>query len=70
MSEQQWFVNHNGDRCFEGYEPRDCENHRTVGEHRAWCYDCSEWCYSADEEMACKGCRIPMLEARVRELTA
>lgn len=21
-----------------------CE-HRTVGPHRAWCYDCREWCY-------------------------
>lgn len=19
--------------------------HRTVGSHRAWCYDCQEWCY-------------------------
>jgi hypothetical protein len=46
---------------FEGHQPRECGEHRTVGPHRAWCFDCREWCYP-DEEMACKGCRIPMLE--------
>jgi hypothetical protein len=29
---------------FLGYEPRECGEHRTVGAHRAWCFDCSEWC--------------------------
>lgn len=23
--------------------------HRTVGSHRAWCYQCSEWCWPRDE---------------------
>lgn len=23
-----------------------CE-HRTVGPHRAWCFECTEWCYPA-----------------------
>lgn len=32
-----------------------CGEHRTVGKHRAWCYQCSEWCYP-DPEMACNGC--------------
>ena len=48
---------------FGGYQPRECGEHRTVGPHRAWCHDCGEWCYP-DAEMACKGCRIPMLEGR------
>ena len=47
---------------FEGHEPRECGEHRTVGPHRAWCFDCNEWCYPADD-WACKGCRIPKLEA-------
>ena len=46
---------------FGGYQPRECGEHRTVGPHRAWCHDCGEWCYP-DAEMACKGCRIPILE--------
>lgn len=50
---------------FGGHFPRECGEHRTVGPHRAWCHDCGEWCYP-DAEMACKGCRIPMLEARAR----
>jgi hypothetical protein len=49
---------------FEGHQPRECGEHRTVGPHRAWCFDCGEWCYP-DEDMACKGCRIPMLEAKL-----
>jgi len=48
---------------FEGYEPRECGEHRTVGAHRAWCFDDSEWCYSHDQDAGCKGCRIPFLEA-------
>ena len=47
---------------FTGHQPRECGEHRTVGPHRAWCFDCGEWCYP-DGEMACKGCRIPALEA-------
>jgi hypothetical protein len=35
--------------------------------HRAYCLDCREWCYP-DEDMACKGCRIPVLEAKLKAL--
>ena len=54
-------------RDFEGYEPRECGEHRTLG-YRAWCYECQEYCYP-ELDMACKGCRIPILEARIRELS-
>ena len=47
---------------FTGHRPRECGEHRTVGPHRAWCFDCGEWCYP-DGDLACKGCRIPALEA-------
>jgi hypothetical protein len=43
--------------AFEGHESRECGEHRTVGPHRAWCFECSEWCYP-DAEMGCKGCRL------------
>lgn len=43
-------------RRFVGYSPRTCGEHRTVGEHRAWCFDCREWCYSRTPDMACEGC--------------
>ena len=43
---------------FEGWTPRACREHRTVGPHRAWCYDCAEWCYP-DPERACIRCRHP-----------
>lgn len=52
---------------FEGHQPRECGEHRTVGPHRAWCYDCSMWCYP-HLEMACHRCRIPMLEAALDDL--
>lgn len=41
--------------CFVGHEPRECGEHRTVGDHRAWCHDCSEWCYP---RIPCNGCEI------------
>lgn len=47
---------------FEGHEPRECGEHRTVGPHRAWCFDCTEWCYPRPE-LACKGCELPQLRA-------
>jgi hypothetical protein len=52
---------------FEGHEPRNCGEHRTVGPHRAWCYDCSEWCYPGpiNEAGACNGCRVPYLETEL-----
>lgn len=42
---------------FEGHEPRECGEHRTVGPHRAWCFECQEWCYPR-VEAGCKGCRV------------
>jgi len=54
---------------FEGHEKRECGEHRTVGPHRAWCYDCTEWCYPRPE-MACKGCMVPMLQADVEAMVA
>lgn len=48
---------------FVGWSPRECGEHRTVGDYRAWCYDCTEWCYSREIEMACKGCEIASLRA-------
>lgn len=39
---------------FEGYQPRSCGEHRTVGSHRAWCFDCSEWCYPGDPCVRCQ----------------
>lgn len=50
-------------RAFVGWQPRECGEHRTVGDYRAWCFQCSEWCYSATIGMACKGCEIPHLRA-------
>lgn len=43
---------------FEGHEPRECGEHRTVGPHRAWCFDCQEWCYPASP---CARCELAML---------
>lgn len=48
---------------FEGHPGRECGEHRTVGAHRAWCYDCTEWCYPSDDG-ACKGCELPAVRAR------
>jgi hypothetical protein len=50
------------DARWEGYEPRECGDHRTTG-GRAWCFDCSEWCY---DTIPCKGCELPL----VRDLLA
>lgn len=41
--------------AFQAHDPRNCGEHRTVGE-RSWCHDCREWCYP-DE--GCVGCRYP-----------
>lgn len=49
------------DKLFEGHEPRECGEHRTVGEHRAWCYDDGEWCYP---KAPCRGCELAKLRAR------
>ena len=45
---------------FVGHEGRECGEHRTVGEHRAWCFDCGEWCYP---EAPCIRCEAPFLRA-------
>lgn len=39
---------------FEGFAPRECGDHRTVGEHRAWCHDCGEWCYPGTPCVRCE----------------
>jgi hypothetical protein len=49
---------------FEGHTPRECGEHRTVGPHRAWCYDCGEWCYP-DPEMACARCELAALRVQI-----
>jgi hypothetical protein len=38
---------------FEGRPDRTCGDHHTVGPHRAWCFDDSEWCYP---DGPCHGC--------------
>jgi hypothetical protein len=37
---------------WEGREGRTCGEHRTTGS-RAWCFQCSEWCYP---RLTCNGC--------------
>jgi hypothetical protein len=46
---------------FEGHTRRECGEHRTVGPHRAWCFECTEWCYPG-EDAGCKGCRLGDLD--------
>lgn len=55
---------------FYGWLPRECGEHRTVGDYRAWCFDCGEWCYSSGIELACKGCELLYLRQRVTDLEA
>ena len=50
---------------FEGHQGRDCGEHRTVGPHRAWCLDCTAWCYPQE---GCPGCQVPQLLARISSL--
>jgi hypothetical protein len=45
---------------FHGHDERECDEHRTVGPHRAWCFDDAEWCYP---DSPCRGCELPMLRA-------
>jgi hypothetical protein len=42
-----------------GRPDRECGEHYTLG-HRAWCYECTEYCYP-QPEMGCKGCRLGWL---------
>jgi hypothetical protein len=62
-----WATSDQAAADFEGHPDRECGEHRTVGAHRAWCYDCSEWCYPST---GCKGCELPALRKQVAELQA
>lgn len=66
MSQRKIVVHHpeHGD-LFEGFEPRECGEHRTVGDYRAWCHDDTEWCYPSSP---CRGCEIVALRQRIEEL--
>lgn len=46
---------------FIGFEDRECGEHRTVGDYRAWCHDCTEWCYPSSP---CVRCEIVGLRRR------
>lgn len=37
-----------------------CE-HRTVGPHRAWCFQCGEWCYPDD---LCARCELTRRDSK------
>lgn len=50
---------------FIGFRNRDCGEHRTVGDYRAWCHDCTEWCYP---HMPCVRCEIVGLRKRNGQL--
>lgn len=49
---------------FEGFAGRECGEHRTTGE-RAWCFDCSEWCYPG---APCVRCLVGPIREKVEEL--
>ena len=51
---------------FQGIEPRECGRHHSTG-HRAWCFDCTEWCYA---DSLCRGCELPGLRARAEAAEA
>ena len=56
---------------WEGWPDRECGDHRTVGYHRAWCFDCSEWCYPGERaEDGCAGCREPAKDSELTRLRA
>jgi hypothetical protein len=50
--------------CFVGHPGRECGEHRTTGD-RAWCFDCSEWCYPS---MPCARCELPVLRKVAADL--
>jgi hypothetical protein len=56
-----------GKPLFQGWSGCDCE-HRTVGSHRAWCYDCAEWCYPR-ADAACARCRAVVVHGAVASET-
>lgn len=49
---------------WEGHEQRECTEHRTTG-GRAWCFDCTEWCY---ESSPCRGCELPLLRDKIAKV--
>jgi len=51
-----------GQPLFMGFSLADCGEHRTVGAHRAWCYQDTEWCYPSSP---CRGCELPSLRERI-----
>lgn len=51
---------------FAGHPGRDCGEHRTLG-GRAWCFDCSEYCYPSE---GCMGCETPRLRSEIEKLRA
>lgn len=55
-----------GDGRFTGHARRECGGHQP-SQDRAWCPDCTEWCYP-DAERACRGCELPLLRAGLAEL--
>lgn len=52
---------------FVGHKPRICEEHRTVGAHRAWCFDCSEWCYPDTPCELCKSTPIHTYQTLIQQ---
>jgi len=54
------------DTRFEGYDGRECGEHRTTGP-RAWCFNCQEWCYP---DIPCRGCELPLFRARAERAEA
>ena len=51
------------DARFEGHYPRECGEHRTLGQ-RAWCFECSEYC---SPHAPCTRCELPGLRAAEAE---
>lgn len=51
---------------WEGRQLSTCGEHRTVG-YRAWCHNCSEWCYP---QAPCYGCNQVDVDALLAEYDA
>ena len=60
------FVDGQPDTYFQGFDDRECGDHRTVGS-RAWCHVDGEWCYPY---IPCRGCEIPRLRGVVEAAKA
>jgi hypothetical protein len=56
---------YDGYDSFLGFAPRTCGEHRTVGAYRAWCHDCSMWCYPASPCLGCDPDIKPPLDPTV-----